>query len=131
MQVKLTTSMLPSTQTAAQTGGQAPSRPANSDGASLPPAGTPLPVPGSHTTKPSPLEPETALFGAALQQLKTAVKHSAPGLTITAGLQSGYVVAKLVDPQTKKVLLELPPRQVIKLAQQPEQLSGLLVRVKA
>lgn len=131
MQVKATSSMLPDIQSAAPAAGQTSSVSANNGGANLPATGAPLPAPSSHTSSPAGRGSESAQFSAALQKLKAVVKQTVPGLTLTAGLQSGYVVAKLVDPQTKKVLLELPPVQVIKLAQHPEQLSGLLVQAKA
>ncbi|MGA7800090.1 MAG: flagellar protein FlaG [Gammaproteobacteria bacterium] len=126
MQVNFNSSISPDTQAVSQSPAPSvPSPPATGAGANLPPTGSVLPAPA--TDKHS----QGQHFEAALKQLRHAIKKTAPALKLTVDLQSGYTVAKLIDSQSKKVILQLPPEQVIQLAQHPERLPGALLRTRA
>jgi len=126
MQVNFNSQVSHDTQAASQQPAPSvPSVPATGDGSNLPPAGGVLPVPANKHSK------KGQQFDAAFKQLKQAIKHTAPALKLTVDLQSGYTVAKLIDSQSKKVILQLPPEQVIQLAKHPEQLPGALLRTRA
>jgi len=126
MQVNFNSPVSPDTQAVSQQPAPSvPSVPATGDGANLPPAGGVLPVSATKHSK------QGQQFDAAFKQLRQTIKQTAPALKLTVDLQSGYTVAKLIDSQSKKVILQLPPEQVIQLAKHPEQLPGALLRTRA
>lgn len=126
MQVNFNSSVSPDTQTVSQQPvSPEAAQPASGPGAGLPPTGHTLPPVASAKSQPG------QQFDAAVKRLKQAIKETAPALKLTVELQSGYAVAKLIDPQSKKVLVQFPPEQVIQLARHPEKLSGALIRTRA
>lgn len=107
---------------------------ATSNGSPLPSDGTALPATSgvqTDTGTQGGRSPNAPRLVAALQTLQKMLAQREPPLQLTSELQGGYVVAKLVDPQTKAVLYQLPPEQVIKLAEHGLSPSGFLPQTLA
>lgn len=67
----------------------------------------------------------------AMKQVAEAVQAKASNLEFSVDKETGTTVVKVVDAQTKEVIRQIPPEEMLSLARAMTQAEGLLVRQKA
>ncbi len=80
--------------------------------------------------RPSPEVSRESLEVAA-KQIDSFVKTMGRSLSFSVDDSTGRAVLRVVDPETKEVIRQLPPEETLKIAKSLEYLSSVLVRQKA
>lgn len=93
--------------------------------------------------------PQLSLHGAQAHSQAGAIQHSATAVEKAAHVanksmeylssqirfnvtnESGRTVVRMVDTQTRQVLLQIPNEQMVQIAQDPAKLQGLALNRKA
>ena len=102
----------------------------------------PSPVPLNATTKPAPVQTTDAVQRSApapsMDQVKQAVEDInksmqslSQGLEFSIDADSKQTIVKVIDPQTKEVLRQMPSQEALEIAKTLDQVLGKLIREKA
>lgn len=67
----------------------------------------------------------------ALESLNDLAQNHQRSLQFTIDENSGRTIIRVVDPQTKEVIRQIPPEEVVKLAQRVGDSAGMLLRAEA
>jgi len=65
-----------------------------------------------------------------VQELQKILQQSAPGLELSIDKDSGEVVIKLVDTETKEVVRQFPSEEMLQVSKAIREMQGLLVSKK-
>ena len=66
----------------------------------------------------------------ALKTLMQAVEHLANRLNFTTDEDTGRLVIKVIDRDTKQVIRQIPPEELLSLAKRLEELRGILISMR-
>lgn len=102
----------------------------------------PIPVSLNATAKPAPVQTVDAVQRSAaapsMDQVKQAVEDInksmqslSQGLEFSIDADSKRTVVKVIDPQTKEVIRQMPSQEAIEIAKALDQVLGKLIRDKA
>ncbi|MFW6138231.1 MAG: flagellar protein FlaG, partial [Spirochaetota bacterium] len=70
---------------------------------------------------------QKAYIGNAIQSLKNAGDIFNRRLEFEVDDKTNMIVVKVIDTRTDKVIKEIPPEQIVRLAQKIQEMIGLLV----
>ena len=68
---------------------------------------------------------------AAAQQIQGFLRESGRNLNVTVDDVTGYYVAKVVNPETGEVIRTMPSEEMLRIARNVHQMSGILVNQRA
>jgi len=68
---------------------------------------------------------------SAVEQLNDFVKTSSSNLQFSVDKESGMRIIKVVDPETKEVIRQIPSEEAVEIAKAIDRLQGLLIRQTA
>jgi flagellar protein FlaG len=80
--------------------------------------------PGAGGYSPATIEKATHAANRLMESFSSQIRFNVTN-------ESGKIVVRMVDMQTKQVLLQIPNEQMVKIAQDPARLQGLALNQKA
>ncbi|MEY3202022.1 MAG: hypothetical protein RIR70_1572 [Pseudomonadota bacterium] len=110
-----------------QTAGTLPERPA-APVVEVPAVGAG--VKSGNEGRPAP-EANREMVEVAAKQIDSFVKNMGRSLSFSVDDTTGRSVVRVVDPETKEVIRQLPPEETLKIAKSLEFVSSVLVQQKA
>lgn len=113
--------------TVVQTTGTLPERPA-APVVQVPVVGAGVSTGGENRPPP---EANRELVEVAAKQIDSFVKTMGRSLSFSVDDTTGRSVVRVVDPETKEVIRQLPPEETLKIAKSLEFVSSVLVQQKA
>ena len=93
------------------------------------PASAPAAVP--NVNAPSHADAGREAVEDAVKQIKQFLKYSPANLEFTLDQASGRVLLRIIDSQTKELLLQVPSDEVLAIARALDRFKGLFVQEKA
>lgn len=102
----------------------------------------PSPVPLNATTKPAPVQtvdavqrsapaPSMDQVKQAVQDINKSMQSLSQGLEFSIDADSKQTIVKVIDPQTKEVIRQMPSQEALEIAKTLDQVLGKLIREKA
>lgn len=102
----------------------------------------PSPVPLNGAARPAPVQTADAVFRSApapsMDQVKQAVedinksmKSLSQGLEFSIDADSKQTVVKVIDPETKEMIRQMPSQEALEIAKALDQVLGKLIKAKA
>lgn len=102
----------------------------------------PSPVPLNATTKPAPVQtvdavqrsapaPSMDQVKQAVQDINKSMRSLSQGLEFSIDADSKQTIVKVIDPQTKEVIRQMPSQEALEIAKTLDQVLGKLIREKA
>ncbi|MDA8094521.1 MAG: flagellar protein FlaG [Betaproteobacteria bacterium] len=76
-------------------------------------------------------KPDPQAIQQSVAQINQAVESYSLNFQFSVDKTTGISVVKVIDPQTKQVIRQIPPEQTIEIAKSLDQLKGLLLQHKA
>jgi flagellar protein FlaG len=86
------------------------------------------PKPAVQTTEPPP---SAEAIRQAARQINEFLKSSAAAIEFSVDSQSDKVIVRIVDPQTKEVIRQLPSEEMIAISKSIDRMTSLLLHQKA
>jgi flagellar protein FlaG len=101
-----------------------------------------VPAPGTDITgqslsaAPQPIAPAQQPLGSeglqqVVRQINDFLKSSASNVQFTVDSQSDKVVVRIVDSQTNQLIRQFPSEEMLAISQSIDQMTGLLLQLKA
>jgi len=76
-------------------------------------------------------EPNEEQVKSAVEQLNAFIQTSSSNLQFSVDKESGMRIIKVVDPETNKVIRQMPSEEAVEIAKAIGKLQGLLIRQTA
>ena len=101
------------------------------------PASDPVVVPASPAPAPAPKAPVVHLeagqeaLEAAVKQIREFIRSSPASLEFSIDQGSGHVLLRIMDSQTKELILQVPSQEVLAIARALDRFEGLFLKQKA
>jgi flagellar protein FlaG len=94
------------------------------------------------TAKPAPVQtvdavqrsapaPSMAQVKQAVQDINQSMRSLSQGLEFSIDTDSKQTIVKVIDPQTKEVIRQMPSQEALEIAKALDQVLGKLIREKA
>jgi flagellar protein FlaG len=77
------------------------------------------------------IEHSTTAVEKAAHVANKSMEYQSSQIRFNVTNESGRTIVKMVDTQTKQVLLQIPNEQMVKIAQDPAKLQGLALNQEA
>lgn len=102
----------------------------------------PNPVPPNATVKPAPVQtvdavqrsapaPSMDQVKQAVQDINKSMQSLSQGLEFSIDTDSKQTIVKVIDPQTKEVIRQMPSQEALEIAKALDQVLGKLIKEKA
>lgn len=102
----------------------------------------PSPVPLNATAKPASVQtvdavqrsapaPSMDQVKQAVQDINKSMQSLSQGLEFSIDTDSKQTIVKVIDPQTKEVIRQMPSQEALEIAKALDQVLGKLIRDKA
>ena len=102
----------------------------------------PTPAPVSATTKPAPVQtvdavqrsapaPSMDQVKQAVQDINKSMQSLKPGLEFSIDADSKQTIIKVIDPETKEVIRQMPSQEAVEIVKALDQVLGKLIKEKA
>ena len=101
------------------------------------PASDPVVVPANPAPAPAPKAPVVHLeagqeaLEAAVKQIREFIRSSPASLEFSIDQGSGHVLLRIMDSQTKELILQVPSQEVLAIARALDRFEGLFLKQKA
>ncbi len=82
-------------------------------------------------TRPDTREHSPAALDQAAKSANRQMEQIASQIRFNVSNEAGRTIVRMVDTQTKQILLQIPNEQMMKIAQDPAKLQGLILSQKA
>ena len=100
------------------------------------------PVPLNATTKPAPVQtvdavqrsapaPSMDQVKQAVQDINKSMQSLKQGLEFSIDADSKQTIIKVIDPETKEVIRQMPSQEALEIAKALDQVLGKLIKEKA
>jgi flagellar protein FlaG len=124
------------TQGVAPSLGSATAQTARQGNAAPPPPATVTPPPGAvqsiQPVQPSPAtETGREALELATQRIREFLKSSPTALEFTIDENSGRALLRIIDPETKQLIRQIPSEEVLAISRALDRLEGLLLQQRA
>jgi len=122
----IASAILASVASGGRTGGSLP----GSNAVAVPASPTPAPAPAPKAPVVH-LEAGQEALEAAVKQIREFIKSSPASLEFSIDQGSGHVLLRIMDSQTKELILQVPSQEVLAIARALDRFEGLFLKQKA
>jgi flagellar protein FlaG len=78
-----------------------------------------------------PARPDPQALDQAVQKLNAAMAERSSNITFSIDEDSGKTLVKVIDSQSKDVLMQIPSQEALAIDKQIDRFQGLLVKTRA